>query len=302
MSNTATSSSSSVAASRVPSGLKAKSLKPFVRCRVLINRKVDASQIATALSSPIRFPSQMVAAIDRPSGLNSAPHPFPLALPAVLSVRISFPGCRVPDHRLGEAVRYDSPAIRAIGDPSHILARAVQLVKNSSGRNVPDHGFFVELGRDEIPAVWAKRHVHDLASSVADNREEACAGPHQVIPFPAAQVGRALGQELVHATQVAHRKFALGQGDPVEIERFSERHICVGGGLTRADSACSPLPCDGGETHQEDKNDRSPSREATAGLRWAHFTDRSQALLRRAGSARFSGTGPGHRPGPVPSR
>ena len=70
-----------------------------------------------------------------------------------------------------------------------------------TGGRIPDHGVSVELGRDEPLAVGAERHVDDLGPGMADEGgSRTC--PLQVIPFPAAQLRRAVGQKLVDPAQL----------------------------------------------------------------------------------------------------
>ncbi len=82
---------------------------------------------------------------------------------------------------------------------------------------VPDlDGPVPERGGEEL-AVRAKRQAVDFGLVPEDQRLDP-AEPHEVVPLPAAQVLRALPEELEGAAQVVHGQLAVGQGNAVEIE------------------------------------------------------------------------------------
>ena len=133
-----------------------------------------------------------------------------------------FPGRRLEDQCLGEVVRRDRQAVTAERDAAHAFSGGRQRVASLAGRRIPDHRCAVELGRDQPLTVRAECHVDDLGPGLANDRAVSHSRSLQVIPFPAAQFGWTIGEELIDPAQVGHGQLAIGKGDPVEVERFSQ--------------------------------------------------------------------------------
>ena len=115
----------------------------------------------------------------------------------------------------------------------------------------------VEHSSDQSPAVGAERDVDDLCHRSTDDRKIAGTGSRQVIPFPTAQFGRAVGEKAVHPTRVVCCQLALRLGNTTEINRLFKCRIHpfefrVGFGLSEpCPFRSDPLPGNAREAQQK---------------------------------------------------
>ena len=140
-------------------------------------------------------------------------------------------GRQVPDLHL--LVRADGGQVLAVGVERDADDRSrcvrVRVWITLARLAVPDLDGPVPARGGESFAVRAERHAVDLRLVPEDQRLDP-AEPHEVMPFPLAQVFRTLVEELQGAAQVVRGQLAVGQGDAVEV-RVAPLALGLGQGL-----------------------------------------------------------------------
>ena len=127
---------------------------------------------------------------------------------------------RIPDpHGLVPADRGEHRPVGAVGHPpADVGVMSAKVVDQPSGRRVPDLRRPILTGRGERLAVGAEGHVEDIVGVAAERQERRMALPLQVVPFPAAQVGRAAVEQPLGTARILRQAFAVRQGDIAEVE------------------------------------------------------------------------------------
>ena len=120
-----------------------------------------------------------------------------------------------PDGSVG-ARRGEVPAVGALRHTEDVGLVTAESLDQLPGPCVQDlHGPVPARG-GELFAVRVKYHATDLGR-VPENDRLDPAEPHEVMPFPLAQVFRTLAEELKRPAQVVRGQFAVRKSDAMEV-------------------------------------------------------------------------------------
>src|SRR5262245_23481358 len=103
------------------------------------------------------------------------------------------------------------PAVGAVGQVGAEGALSPQWLQHLASPRVPDRNGPILTGRGDLRVVGAKGHVVDR-TRVLYRLHVVVALPLQEVPLPAAQVFRAVAEQLLGAADVAGGQLAPRQG------------------------------------------------------------------------------------------
>src|SRR5262249_50651117 len=108
--------------------------------------------------------------------------------------------------------------IRAEGDPvPHRRTSGETMNSAVAALEVPEPHGPIQAGRGQHPTIWTEGHATDDSGVAGEDQGLLVHPPLQEVPFPAAQLGPALVEELFGAGRMVRRQLPFRQGDPLEV-------------------------------------------------------------------------------------